>query len=30
MVMGSNLGRFTLNFSFAKISFSMNMKSQKP
>jgi len=26
----SNLGNFTLNFIFAKISFGMNMKSQKP
>ena len=30
MAMGSNLGSFTLNFIFARISFDMNMKSQKP
>jgi len=28
MVRGSNLGSFTLNFIFARISFGMNMKSQ--
>jgi len=30
MVMGPILGSFKLNFIFAKISFGMNMKSQKP
>jgi len=29
IVMGSNLGSFTLNFIFARISFGMNMKSHK-
>ena len=29
MVMSSNLGRPTLNFHFAKISFGMNVKGQR-
>jgi len=30
MIMGSNLGNFTLNFIFARISFGINMKARNP